>query len=483
MKHLLLAMSLAGALSASAAQPRLDIYRDEQPTDTVHSSLYYLIAVTDPSARATIDGKECHVYKTGSFGARIDLKEGENLIPVKVSSSRGKASRDVRLVYIPRDRRSSSITVTRPLPAPLNITTLQGAYLQNGNGSDRLGGSKMGFIDADIPMTAIGETDNLYQVKLGDSRYAYLPKEYATTGGQGSMTVNTASASISNEGRTDNIRLSLPMRLPYTYTTELTPSAINITLYGATNNSNWITQYGEPGMVDYVDFIQQSSDILTIRIHLKEKYQWGFTVGYDGTSSTLCINVRHRPASLNVKDLVIGLDAGHGGEFLGAVSPSGLTEKEVNLDIILKMADILRKMGAKVVLTRDGDTGPSMTERKRILREAGVDIAISVHNNASGNPLVPMGTSAYYKHLFDRPLAKALHDSMLGLGLKDFGLTGNFNFSLNGPTDYPNALVEALFMSSLPEEELLADPDYRTRVANRIVNGLIQYLADVQASL
>ena len=80
----------------------------------------------------------------------------------------------------------------------------------------------------------------------------------------------------------------------------------------------------------------------------------------------LVIAVRHRPKSLDLADLTIGLDAGHGGEFPGARSPSGLLEKDVNLDIILKMADMLRAKGAKVVLTREGDTGPSMTERKRI---------------------------------------------------------------------------------------------------------------------
>ena len=65
---------------------------------------------------------------------------------------------------------------------------------------------------------------------------------------------------------------------------------------------------------------------------------------------------------------------------------------------------------------------------------------------------------------------------MLSLGLVDFGLTGNFNFSLNGPTDYPNALVEGLFMSSLPEEEMLADPAYRLRMAEKIVEGIEAYI-------
>ncbi len=77
-----------------------------------------------------------------------------------------------------------------------------------------------------------------------------------------------------------------------------------------------------------------------------------------------------------------------------------------------------------------------------------------------------MGTSSYYKHICNRGLAKSLHESMLTLGLANFGLVGNFNFSLNHLTEYPNALVEVLFMSSLPEEEMLADPEYRTKIAS-----------------
>ena len=72
---------------------------------------------------------------------------------------------------------------------------------------------------------------------------------------------------------------------------------------------------------------------------------------------------------------------------------------------------------------------------------------------------------------------------MLELGLANFGLTGNFNFSLNGPTDFPNALVEVLFMSSLPDEEMLADPEMRTRLAQQIAKGIENYLAQVEASL
>ena len=71
---------------------------------------------------------------------------------------------------------------------------------------------------------------------------------------------------------------------------------------------------------------------------------------------------------------------------------------------------------------------------------------------------------------------------LLELGVRDFGMTGNFNFSLNAPTEYPNVLLEVLFMSSLPEEELLADPEFRQSVAEKALLGLKDYLSKVTES-
>ncbi len=481
-KHLFhAAIFFAATLSAYADVP-VEIYRGELRSDTVYKSTHYIIGITDPAAVATIAGDNCHVYRTGSFGAKVSLNEGENNIPVTVTKDGETTQKNVHLVYIKRDAapaRPAEKTV--PLDWPINIVTKKGAYLLYGNGGDRLGGSKMGYIDENIEMTAVGETSRLYKVLLGDNGYAYISKDYVERGGEGARTVNSGSASISNTGKSDRISISLPTRLPYWSRTEIDPSTIKVSLYGATNNTNWLTQRGKTEMVDFVDLQQEQGGVLTMVIRLKDQYQWGYAIRYEGNS--LVIDVRHRPQSLALKDLSIGLDAGHGGSNPGAYSPSGLKEKDVNLDIVLKVAEKLREKGAKVVLTRDGDTGPSMTERKRIWLEGGVDLAISVHNNASGNPLVPMGTSSYYKHIANRALASSLHESMLQLGVANFGLTGNFNFSLNAPTEYPNALVEVLFMSSLPEEELLADDDYRAKIADRIVKGIENYLSTVKKSL
>ena len=241
-----------------------------------------------------------------------------------------------------------------------------------------------------------------------------------------------------------------------------------------------MTQYNELGMIDYLDLQQVESDVLRLVIKLKEKYCWGYSVHYEGNN--LIVEVKHAPKNLSLNALTIGLDAGHGGDALGAVSTTGLNEKDVNLSIVREVEKLLKKKGAKVVLSRTDDRAMTMTERKKIFREANVDLMVSVHNNAGGSPLVPMGSSTYYKHITNRDLASTLLKRMLELGYENYGLTGNFNFSLNMPTEYPNALVECLFMSSLPDEELLADPDTHRKIAEKIVAGLEDYLQQVSDS-
>ncbi len=92
------------------------------------------------------------------------------------------------------------------------------------------------------------------------------------------------------------------------------------------------------------------------------------------------------------------LDAGHGGTEPGAVGPSGLTEKEINLDVVLRAKAKLERLGAKVVLTRAGDHNITTKSRGRIAEAVEPALFVSVHHNG-GAPAggdVP-GTMAFTK--------------------------------------------------------------------------------------
>ena len=65
---------------------------------------------------------------------------------------------------------------------------------------------------------------------------------------------------------------------------------------------------------------------------------------------------------------------------------------------------------------------------------------------------------------------------MLELGLKEYGNTGSFNFMLNSPIEYPNALIETLFISNLEEETKILDEKFQQKMVDKIVLGIKDFL-------
>jgi N-acetylmuramoyl-L-alanine amidase len=66
------------------------------------------------------------------------------------------------------------------------------------------------------------------------------------------------------------------------------------------------------------------------------------------------------------------------------------------------------------------------------------------------------------------------------LGLKEHGNVGSFNFSLSGPTDYPNCLVEVAFLSNKEDEKRILNPQFHKDVAAKIVAGIKDWLKEMQ---
>jgi len=116
-----------------------------------------------------------------------------------------------------------------------------------------------------------------------------------------------------------------------------------------------------------------------------------------------------------------------------------------------------------------------MVERMQMIRQDSAQLLISIHLNSSGRDSIS-GTSTYYRYIGFRPLTQTIYKRMLQLGLAEFGNVGGFNFSLSGPTDYPNCLVEVAFLSNREDEQRILDPQFRQAVAKKIVEGIKDWL-------
>jgi N-acetylmuramoyl-L-alanine amidase len=211
-----------------------------------------------------------------------------------------------------------------------------------------------------------------------------------------------------------------------------------------------------------------------VYISLQHQQHWGHQIYY--SDNNLIIKIKPQPKSLLLKDLTIAIDAGHGGRNTGAVGPTGVAEKEITLPIALKLQALLEKEGAKVIMTRTSETFFDNKERILFYRDSTPDLLLSIHLNSSADPIHISGTSTFYRYDGFKNLSHAIQKRMLELGLKDCGNNGSFNFMLNSPIEYPNALIETVYLSNPEEEMKILDPVFQEKLSEKIVLGLKDFL-------
>ena len=349
-------------------------------------------------------------------------------------------------------------------------------FLNYGLGDDRLGGAKMTFLDSNVILKVVDSADDKYKVQLSQYHSAFierkkvveaqipLEKEYMTN-----------SWKVFGDSLFDYVTIKLDEKLPYKSVMEIHPSRIVLEIFGATSNTNWITQLSTAKEIKNAWYEQPENDVMKVIIELKHQQHWGYSIFYT-EDDKLTIRVRRQPPLLTLPHLTIAIDAGHGGDNIGARGiRTNIKEKDYTLLIAKELEKVLRQKKAKVIMTRERDTTLSMYERITYLKQKNPDLLVSIHLNSADKDSVN-GVSTYYRYIGFRPLSQAVLRAMLQTGLKEYGNVGSFNFALNGPTDYPNCLVEVAFLSNKGDEKRILNPKFRQLVAKKIVAGIEDFL-------
>jgi N-acetylmuramoyl-L-alanine amidase len=223
-----------------------------------------------------------------------------------------------------------------------------------------------------------------------------------------------------------------------------------------------------------------------------------------------------RALGLKVNRIVI--DAGHGGHDDGTIGPNGVLEKDVVLDVALRLARLVQaKMGAEVVLTRSDDTFIPLQQRTAIANDHKADLFLSIHANSSPSPGVA-GTETFFLNFTNSSAALdvaarenagsdksvgELKDLIQSITLNDkiaesetfaqqiensiFAQAAKSNtvarnrgvkrapFVVLIGASMPSVLAEIGFLSNTRDESNLAKPEYRQKIAESLLKGLSQY--------
>jgi N-acetylmuramoyl-L-alanine amidase len=223
--------------------------------------------------------------------------------------------------------------------------------------------------------------------------------------------------------------------------------------------------------------------------------------------------------ALGLKIGRIVVDAGHGGHDSGTLGPGGIQEKDVVLDVALRLGKLLRqRMGSDVIYTRDDDTFIPLEERTAIANKAQADLFISIHANSSSDPTA-RGVETYYLNFTTSPDAlevaarenavsdESIHE-LSGLvkkitlkdkidesrefagdvdaslyaglergnsGLHDRGVKKAPFVVLIG-ANMPSILAEISFLTNPEDATQLSDPQYRERIAESLYRGVAKYV-------
>ena len=195
------------------------------------------------------------------------------------------------------------------------------------------------------------------------------------------------------------------------------------------------------------------------------------------------------------------LDAGHGGKDPGTVGRSGIREKDLALDIALRVKAHLAAAGLRVVMTRDVDRFWELEDRPYLAARGAGDAFVSIHMNAAAARTVqgvetfvtaaeqypPTAESKLFGKYPSVPnnqfnhsnaiLGSQIQRALVGITrAEDRGLK-RARFVVLRNSAMPAALVECGFLSNPQEDQKLSTPSYRETVAQGIAQGILNYLA------
>lgn len=196
--------------------------------------------------------------------------------------------------------------------------------------------------------------------------------------------------------------------------------------------------------------------------------------------------------SSDLKNKVIVIDPGHGGADPGAQN-SGLKEKDINLDISLRLRKVLDSKGCKVILTREEDTDffrpgfyegrmakrAELNQRINLASENNADLFISVHTNSFPQRNT-YGMETYYhlKSATGKALAELIQEQLIQLQPDNKRKAKAGDYYLINQSKMPAVIVEVGFISNSRERKLLLSEDYRDQIAEAIGTGIDQYFKD-----
>ena len=199
------------------------------------------------------------------------------------------------------------------------------------------------------------------------------------------------------------------------------------------------------------------------------------SIYYSKTSQTMIAQSYYEnERTVTTTQPLIIIDAGHGG-----IDP-GSDSQGINLEIALKLQEVLIENGYAVLMTREDDSSLELRERSDFANEQEADLFISLHQNCYAQDESVNGIEVYYnsdKTTNDQQLAQMIQEALINeTGAKNRGIRSDNGLVVTLETKMPAVLVETAFISNDYELDLITSEDYQNKVVEGIITGIENFL-------
>lgn len=455
------------------------IYPKTQTVEVCANSIFF-VGNTEPGSKLKINDKDVKVYDNGSFVEVLNLKNGENII--EIYSEKNDESITLTYTIIKTNKKCTDIKEFSLEEFPANEYIYASVVKDNTplRKEPNEDSKRITHLNKNTILMLNGKKGDYYRVSLTTGQNAWVKAEniinYSTITGK--MLTPATNVNITEDDLYTYIKTDLSFNVPFVI--QEVDKGLNVELFNIKHNDSDRTIFKSLGEVKSLAINNVSVDNNSIyHIELKNRL-WGYLAYYEG--NTFVIKIRKEPQIEKkepLKNLTFAIDAGHGGSDFGAVGPTGVKEKDINLDISKRLQTLLEEAGAKVIMTRTDDSTVELYDRPKKAQKEDSIILISIHANAlpdGQDPYVKHGTSVFYYNNESEKLANELIDVLTkDLGTKNDGVC-RCSFVMTRPTMPLSALIEVAYMIHPYEYSLLLEEDFRQSAAESIKKGITNFL-------
>ena len=410
------------------------------------------------------------VYVTLSVGENVFLFEnGENghrlVINRKKAASGGSSGGGTSAKYKAVANKMGELTLpyTMPYSAP---GTVKIDYLP---------------LTQNTTFRIVGEWGNYYKLPDG----TYVPKSAVKVYSYKMPSNKVSKAKVEYNKNTHTVETTFSMKMDALYDVQVDGDKVKFVLYDTTSGGS-VSVPDNP----LVSSVSRKTDGNGRAIYTYQLKDGDKLCGFDvfTKNGTMTFVLKYAPVLKqqgSLEGAVVLLDAGHGGSDNGATGPMGVqgpVEKDINLDLTLRVKKELEEMGAKVITVREKDTYYTLNERVELIREIKPDLSISIHGNSMGvtsDYSLSSGFLTFYSYNNIQDAAGVINTSVnetMGYPKRSIRKA---NLSLTRLTACPAVLLETAFLSHPEDYEYLLKSSNREKLADAIAKGAKDYLESV----